>query len=141
MTKLAGCKAVFDPEDFRTIQEKIASMSTPHNKISLGRVTVRHGLHVSIFVHFLSGNGYFGKHIVKKFHVFTYTFSFIFAVRRYSLAYDWKLLKTRYFVEIWPMLLITPTPFLSSYVSKEGLTIGKNSGFSFFKYLYVGHCF
>lgn len=26
MTKLPGCKAVCDPEDFRTIQEKIASM-------------------------------------------------------------------------------------------------------------------
>ena len=25
MTKLAGCKAVFDPDDFQTIQEKIAS--------------------------------------------------------------------------------------------------------------------
>lgn len=26
MTKLPGCKAVCDPEDFRTIQEEIASM-------------------------------------------------------------------------------------------------------------------
>lgn len=25
MTKLEGCKAAFDPDDFRTIQEKLAS--------------------------------------------------------------------------------------------------------------------
>ena len=25
MTKLKGCKAVFDPDDFRTIQEKLSS--------------------------------------------------------------------------------------------------------------------
>ena len=25
MTKLPGCKAVFDPEDFRTVEEKISS--------------------------------------------------------------------------------------------------------------------
>ena len=27
MTKLSGCKAVFYPEDFETLQEKIASIS------------------------------------------------------------------------------------------------------------------
>jgi len=34
MTKLAGCKAVFDPEDFRTIQEKIASIPRPRKRLT-----------------------------------------------------------------------------------------------------------
>ncbi|XP_015762339.1 PREDICTED: NADPH:adrenodoxin oxidoreductase, mitochondrial-like, partial [Acropora digitifera] len=34
MTKLSGCQAVFYPEDFETIQEKIASISRPRKRLT-----------------------------------------------------------------------------------------------------------
>lgn len=34
MTKLAGCKAVFDPEDFKMVQEKIASIPRPRKRLT-----------------------------------------------------------------------------------------------------------
>lgn len=34
MTKLSGCKAVFDPEDFRIIQGKIASIPRPRKRLT-----------------------------------------------------------------------------------------------------------
>lgn len=41
MTKLEGCKAVFDPEDFRTIQEKLPSRFKHLNFRLLFRLSCR----------------------------------------------------------------------------------------------------
>ena len=51
MTKLPGCKAVCDPEDFRTIQEKIASMLKLYLNQEVKNVTLR-----SLYCTFLSNN-------------------------------------------------------------------------------------